>query len=225
MDNQNYFARIPYSLFSALEKNEINGCEFLAMSWFYKWADWSTGIVRKVTAARLVWATAGSYSDRTFQRAVHRLHEVGLIVSSGKQGSRKPYQVVINNYLALSGTNKDAMINVAESKSCDGSQNNFDGDACEVNGEVDGQVDGQVDSLHLANTTRLGSDFESDSSSDSSRESLKDSGAGPAAADSPTKTKSTPPATPKDSVRVPLPPGLSRVQYEQLIEQEMSREE
>ena len=69
----NHFARIPFTMFDAMEKGEITLCMLLVMIWLYRWADWSTGVVRKTSADRLVWATHGAFHKRTFQQALDNL--------------------------------------------------------------------------------------------------------------------------------------------------------
>jgi hypothetical protein len=86
MNQDNFFAAIPYDVFDAYEKGDISPVQFTVMVWLHRWSDWGTGRVRKVSAARLTWATAEGWSERTFQRALHDLHAMGWIVSGCKAG-------------------------------------------------------------------------------------------------------------------------------------------
>jgi hypothetical protein len=170
-NNEEYFARIPYALYDALEKDEITLTMFAVMIWLYKWADWSIGTVRKACAERLMWATDGTIAKRTLQQAIHDLHVSGLITCHRKGGSKKPYKVTINNYLALSGARKGSVINPSEIKSWRGS----DSSSC-TDGRVEDDTEAYTeddteayteDDTDVAPTTR---DF-----SDSARESFPES--------------------------------------------------
>jgi hypothetical protein len=144
-----YFARIPYSLFDARERDELTGCMFTAMMWLYKWADWSTGTVRKFTAERLVWATVGEYAKRTFEEAIQNLVKAGWVRSENVPGSKKPYALTICNYLALSGALKNQIINHSEIKTWrpsdkEGRADNR-ADSAQM-GRAEGYADGRADS-------------------------------------------------------------------------------
>ena len=162
-NNEEYFARIPYALYDALEKDGITLTMFAVMTWLYKWADWSTGTVRKACAERLMWATNGTIAKRTLQQAIHDLHVSCLITCHRKGGSKKPYKVTINNYLALSGARKGSVINPSEIKSWRGS----DSSSCADRRVEDDTETYTEDNTDVAPTTR---DF-----SDSARESFPES--------------------------------------------------
>jgi hypothetical protein len=111
-----YFCRLPYSVFDSRESGELTPSMFLAMVWLFKWADWSSGSIEKMCAERLVWATEGEFEKRTFEEALQNLQKAGWIHSHHKQGSKRPYRVDICNYVALSGAQKNQILNPSEIK-------------------------------------------------------------------------------------------------------------
>ncbi len=113
----NRFALIPYDLYDDLANGEISFPMFQAMVFLHKWADWATGTVRKVRAKRLE-AAAGEegFAARTFQRALKNLHNSGRITSHHIRGSKKWYEIDLNNYRALTGALKDTVLRPTELK-------------------------------------------------------------------------------------------------------------
>lgn len=171
-----YFARIPYTVFDARESGELTPSMFLAMVWLFKWADWSTGRVEKMCAERLVWATEGEFEKRTFEEALQNLKKAGWILSHHKQGSKRPYRVDICNYVALSGAQKNQILNPSDIKTWRSTQTNAPrgrradsaqtgrGEHREVNREVNGSPSATTMRVSTENTTR---DSSGDSSGDS----------------------------------------------------------
>jgi hypothetical protein len=106
----NRFAIIPYELYDDLANGEITLSMFQALILLHKWADWGTGVVRKVRASRMEQAS-GEHGPaaRTFQRALKNLHDSGRITSYHVAGSRSWYKIAINNFTALSGALKDTV--------------------------------------------------------------------------------------------------------------------
>jgi hypothetical protein len=150
-ENHAYFIRIPYDLDDALECGKLTPCMYLVMIKLYRWADWSTGVVRKVSADRLVWATNGAYKKRTFQLALHYLDKARYISSGCVQGRNGFYPVTINNYLALSGAQAGSVLSPCKLKDWRDS----DKISCTDNCEADREAKGEADCEAIAPTTRV----------------------------------------------------------------------
>jgi len=110
------FTIIPNELFDALANGDLTPSMFLAMQLLHRWADWQTGVVRKVRAGRMEDATSGAYSASTFQEALRNLVKAGRISSDHRSGSRSWYSITLLNYTVLSGNLKDQVINPSEIK-------------------------------------------------------------------------------------------------------------
>lgn len=139
------FAIIPYHLFDAQRDGEITQSMFQAMLFLHKWANWNTGVVRKVRATRMEEENGeGGYKARTFQKALQHLEEAGYIKSGHKQGSKKSYPVTINNYRALMGALKDQVLNpceITDWRNLSGDEGGDTGgeEGCEEGGDVGGE--------------------------------------------------------------------------------------
>ena len=113
---ESFFARIPYEVFEAAERGQLTATMFFSLVWLYKWADWSSGIVRNFTASRLVWASNAERGARTYERAIRNLVKGGWIVSHHRPGSKIHYSLMLSNYLALIGSRKGQILNQREIK-------------------------------------------------------------------------------------------------------------
>ncbi|MGA8621117.1 MAG: hypothetical protein WB660_21660 [Candidatus Sulfotelmatobacter sp.] len=85
-------------LFEQMQNGEVTVAMFIAMSWLYRWSDWTTGRVNHASAGGPHAATAYAYSVRTFQLAMKRLEEMGWITRHTVNGSHKDYPVTLHNY-------------------------------------------------------------------------------------------------------------------------------
>jgi hypothetical protein len=112
----NDFTIIPNELLDALASGDLTPSMFIAMQLLHRWADWETGVVRKVRAGRLEDATNGTYSASTFQEALRNLVKAGRISSDHRGGSRSWYSITILNYTVRIGNLKDKVLNRSEIK-------------------------------------------------------------------------------------------------------------
>jgi hypothetical protein len=110
------FTVLPNGLYDAFADGELTPSMFLAMTFLHRWANWSSGVVRKMRAGRMENATNGVYSASTFQEALRDLKRAGRIADDHVQGSRSWYAITINNFTVLSGPLKDQVINPSEIK-------------------------------------------------------------------------------------------------------------
>jgi hypothetical protein len=155
-----YFARVPYAIFDARQNDELTGSMFITMVWLYKWADWSTGVIRRFDASRLEAATCGEFTQRTFEWAVQKLVVAGWLRSGHVRGSRKPFAVTICNYVALSGARKNKILNPSTIKSWRDSESADCADDCADVAVNDGaDVGAEIGADVATNNTRDQRDF------------------------------------------------------------------
>ncbi len=100
MNNFDFDVRLSAELFNQLHEGEITPSMLLTMGCLYNWADWSTGIVKNVSAGGLVTWTREAYCLKTFHEALRRLEWMGWITRHRVQGSHRSYAVTIHNYKA-----------------------------------------------------------------------------------------------------------------------------
>jgi hypothetical protein len=110
------FTVIPNELFDALASGDLTPSMFIAMQFLHRWADWQTGVVRKVRAGRMEDAANGAYSASTFQEALRNLKRAGRISSDHRGGSRSWYCITLCNYTVLSGSLKGQVLNASETR-------------------------------------------------------------------------------------------------------------
>jgi len=99
----NDYTALPNQLFRDLREGKINNTMFDILAWLHMRADYSTGIVKKVSAKRIQAEMWGDEYDeapslRTIQKWMKVLETCGYIKSLHLQGTRRSYLVVINNY-------------------------------------------------------------------------------------------------------------------------------
>lgn len=109
-----YDVRIPDALIQQMMEGEITAAMLLTMCVLYKWANWSTGEVRRVCASSMCYATGKAYSERTFSECLRKLEWMRWITRHMVTGSTKWYRVTIHNYKTTDDAGKVHIINPSD---------------------------------------------------------------------------------------------------------------
>jgi hypothetical protein len=108
------YIAIPHELYDARNNNEITPSMYEVMVWLHRRADWAKGNVRMVSAERISIELGGMFKPRTIQDAMHNLETCGWITLHRAPGQRGSYWVTIHNFIALTGAQKDSVLNPKE---------------------------------------------------------------------------------------------------------------
>lgn len=102
-DKDQLFTRIPFQLNDAFEAGDITAPMLVVMNYLHRHAKWSTGVVQKTSAPfiALAFSSADAWKTDTVKDALRRLETQGYITRHMTLGSKKPYAITINNYLAV----------------------------------------------------------------------------------------------------------------------------
>jgi hypothetical protein len=111
------YIAIPHELYDARNNNEITPSMYETMVWLHRRADWAKGNVRMVSAERISIEIGGMFKPRTIQDAMHNLEACGWITLHRAPGQHGSYWVGIHNFVALTGTQKDSILNPRETNS------------------------------------------------------------------------------------------------------------
>ena len=104
--NYHYY-KIPLQLFEDLANGKITNKMFVVLVWLYRRADFYTGVVKQVSARRILgdlWADDredGRPTERTIQELLYRLRECRYFTSHHVQGVRGSYCITLNNFVAV----------------------------------------------------------------------------------------------------------------------------
>ena len=90
--------RMPVKFVDMMMAGEITGSMLLTMLMLYRWANWRTGRVDRVSAQGLATASNDAYHKNTFQDALKRWDDTGYIKREMTPCSKKQFPVVINNF-------------------------------------------------------------------------------------------------------------------------------
>jgi len=102
-----FYTRIPDWAFDELRSGKINSKMFLVLCWMFKHANWKTGVVKKVSAKRILDEMWGDEVEdkrpslRTIREYLYRFRECGYWKSSHVPGQRQTYTITLNNYFAV----------------------------------------------------------------------------------------------------------------------------
>jgi len=108
------YIAIPHELYDARNNNEITPSMYEVMVWLHRRADWAKGNVRQVSAERISIELGGMFKPRTIQDAMHNLMSCGWITLHRAPGQHGSYWVTIHNFIALTGAQKDSILNPKE---------------------------------------------------------------------------------------------------------------
>jgi len=90
---------IPPTVYDALRRGWITPLMFLILALLHSWADYNSGMVRSVSAERILYALGNQDADkRTIQRAMKSLRETGWFLWDYIKGHKRPYNVTLTNY-------------------------------------------------------------------------------------------------------------------------------
>jgi hypothetical protein len=96
------FTRVPHAVTDALQRGDITPLQFQILVMLHKLADWTTGEVKSWSAERFLHEMGpqeGLPEARTVRRAQQRLRAMGWYSHDYVDGPKRPYNVLINNYL------------------------------------------------------------------------------------------------------------------------------
>jgi hypothetical protein len=115
----NDYTALPNQLFRDLREGKINNAMFDILAWLHMRADYATGIVRKVSAKRIQAEMWGDEYDeapslRTIQKWMKVLQASGYIESRHVHGTRRSYEVILNNYCTAKRDEKGQIIRDAD---------------------------------------------------------------------------------------------------------------
>ena len=102
-----YYSKILIQLFEDLADGKITTKMFVVLVWLYRRADFYSGVVKKVSAARVLSEMFaddredGRPTERTVQELLYRLRECRYFTSHHVQGVRGSYSVTLNNFPAV----------------------------------------------------------------------------------------------------------------------------
>jgi hypothetical protein len=105
------YIALPYELDDVYNNGEITDSMFEVMRWLHRKADWSTGKVKMVSAKTIYFTINGRAEIRTLQDALQNLAACGWITTHRLKGQRGSYWVTIHNFVALTGAQKDQVLN------------------------------------------------------------------------------------------------------------------
>ena len=108
------YIAIPHELYDARNNNEITPSMYEVMVWLHRRADWAKGNVRQVSAERISIELGGMFKPRTIQDAMHNLMSCGWITLHRAPGQHGSYWITIHNFIALTGAQKDSVLNPKE---------------------------------------------------------------------------------------------------------------
>lgn len=109
--NFEFDVRIPDALVQQMLDGEITCAMLTTMTILYKWANWNTGLVRRVCASSLWYASQKAFSERTFSEALRKLEWMRWITRKLTPGSTNWYPVMIHNYKIYDDAGKVQIIN------------------------------------------------------------------------------------------------------------------
>jgi len=92
--------RLPVKFVDMVGDGEITPAMLNTITFLYRWADWGTGVVKKVSATGLETWSNHAYHHNTYQDALNRLEKQGHITRHMTPHSRLSYPVTINNFRA-----------------------------------------------------------------------------------------------------------------------------
>ncbi len=98
------FTRLPQEVFDFLERGDINKTQFIILSLLHKWADYRTGRVAAFCAERVcryLHIETTPANLKAMRRQIAPLREMGWFHHDYEQGSKRPYNVWLHNYLPI----------------------------------------------------------------------------------------------------------------------------
>jgi hypothetical protein len=108
-----YFTRVPDAIYDARREGFITPLMHDILSLYHKWASRDDGSVQSVSAGRILTWLGERYDDgklpseRTIQRHQQALFEAGWFLSDYRQGQKRPYNIVLTNYLPVNREDAD----------------------------------------------------------------------------------------------------------------------
>jgi len=121
--NGAYF-RFPAAAYEALRDGDLSLLQYTILGTLYYRANWKTGVVRSISADQVIrdlgetgLLPTDSVMDsrrRLIQRAMKAMRMAGWFTSDYKEGSKRPYNIQLTNYLSLSVPESVAADNVAD---------------------------------------------------------------------------------------------------------------
>jgi hypothetical protein len=99
--SRNLFIPIPGDVFADFD-GRLTPTAWSVLSVIYRQVDFETGLWNG-SAAKVAAAWGGQLEERTIQRAIKRLHDLGYIKSFHRRGHRHNYRVAIEGYIIRFG--------------------------------------------------------------------------------------------------------------------------
>lgn len=98
------FARLPQSVYDALERGNINKTQFIVLSLLHLWAEYTTGRIDSFCAERVLRFLGIEPTQATLKamrRQIAPLRDMGWFHDDYRKGSQRPYHVWLHNYVPL----------------------------------------------------------------------------------------------------------------------------